>query len=74
MQLELNRTKMRMLSSEQSEITGVSNISQRGNRVIVMYTNSTYDEGTLESDINSWNIGELIKVIQAQCIGKELKW
>jgi hypothetical protein len=69
-----SRIKMLVLPNVQAQITGVANITQRGKRVIVMYTNSTYDEGTLDSDINSWNVGELIKVIQTQNINKELKF
>jgi hypothetical protein len=69
-----SRIKMLVLPNVQAQITGVANITQKGKRAIVMYTNSTYDEGTLDSDINSWNVGELIRVIQTQNINQAIKF
>jgi hypothetical protein len=68
-----SRIKMLVLPNVQAQITGVANITQKGKRVIVAYRNGTFDEGTLDSDINSWDVGELIRVIQTQNINAAVK-
>ena len=35
--------------------TGIHNISQRGNRVIITYCNGEYEETTVSHDITEWD-------------------
>lgn len=61
-----NKITMLALPRITQQIYNVHNITQRKNRVIVTYLDSTYHEGKLSGNITNMDAIEIIKAIRAQ--------
>jgi len=65
--------KLKQLTEAQKANTGAAMVSQCGSRILIEYLNGTTEEGTIDSDINSWDIEHLIKIIQVENFTKAIK-